>query len=602
MRLILELPDALHARPANLLVRLASSHPPDIRIGKGACTVSAKNILDVLALGAAKGDQIIVQIDGSEDGERAAAEAIRQLVERNFDSDLVPETGVGGVSGIAIGQAVVIEARDHAATARSTPTHERSVEEEQRRTTAAFARVRDDVLALVRALPSAEAALFEPEIAILDSLAPRVLEDVARGAGAEDAVTAQTRPASVTTDLLLDARLRLLDALADAAPVELETHADAVLVTGTLTPSLVAGLPGTTVGIVAGLEPGASAGFTSHAAILARGRRIPLAFVPEHVTAGIETGDLVVIDTTEHPARVWVTPSADLVESVRTRRDALARALADEETRALVSLAHLGVSVRVNVGAATESIPRAAEGVGLLRTELVFATLRRPPSEAEQLAAVLAIAGRSGPGPIVARLFDAGGDKPLPWLTAPPEAVDARGIGLLLLHEAVLTTQLRALGRAARAADVRVLLPLVRSERDVQDVRARAEPGLSIGAMVETPDAARDIDAIARAADFVCIGTNDLAAFVLGVDRADAAVTLDPRVLSLVAAIVRGTHAQGKQVTVCGELAGDERGARILVGLGVDALSVAPARVAPVRLALAATTRKACEELARRYQ
>ena len=595
MRLTLELPDALHARPANLLVRLASSHPPDIRIVKGTCTASAKNILDVLSLGAAKGDRIVLEIVGSEEGERAAADALRELIERNFDSDLVPESAVAGVPGIAIGQAVVALASDPTAATQGT------VLEEQARATAAFARVRADVLALVRALPRAEALLFEPEIAIVESLAPRVQGRVSQGARAEDAVVAQTEATLATTDLLIDARTRLLDALAGAVPPELGTDGEIILVTDALTPSLVAGLPANVVGIVAGVAPDRPVGFTSHAAILARGRGLPLAFVPDHVTAGMTTGDLVVVDTTELAARVWVTPSAALVDAARARRDALATAVADEETRAPVSLSHLGVAVRVNVGAALEPLPRAAEGIGLLRTELLFASLHRPPSEVEQLAALLALARRSS-GPIVARLFDAGGDKPLAWLAPPEGAREARGIELLLLHDAVLSTQLRALGRAAETADVRILLPLVRGERDVHDVRSRAAHGLQIGAMIETPEAALAIDTIAAAADFVCIGTNDLAAFVLGVDRADATLSLDPRVLSHVDAIVRGAHGQGKQVTVCGEMAGDDLGARILVGLGVDALSVAPSRVAPIRLLLAGTTRGECEQLARLHR
>jgi phosphotransferase system HPr (HPr) family protein len=589
VRLTLELPDALHARPANLLVRLASAHPPDIRIHKGACSGNAKNILDVLSLGATKGERIVLEIDGSEDAERAAADALRELIERNFDTDLVPETGVATVAGIAIGRAFVIEPREAGAIPRGTPLEERA------RVVAAFARVERELTLLVGALPPSEAALFEPELTILRSLAPRVIELVAAGAQAEEAIRAQTEHAA--TDLLLDARTRLTDALAGAMPPELETQEETILVTDALTPSLVASLPANVVGIVAGVAPEGAAGFTSHAAILARGRRIPLAFVPDHVTASVTTGELVALDTTETPARVWVLPSGALAESVRSRRDALRTATADLEARSLVSLAHLGVAVRVNVGALADAIPRGAEGIGLLRTELLFAVRSSAPSEAEQLAALLALAARAGEGPIVARLFDAGGDKPLTWLAPPDDARDARGIGLLLRHEAVLDAQLRALGRACETADVRVLLPLVRSSRDVDDIRARLGTAgtLKVGAMVETPEAVDEIDAIAGAADFVCVGTNDLTAFVLGVQRADAALSLDPRVLRLVDRIVRGAHRRARQVTVCGEMAADDRGARILVGLGVDALSVAPARVAPIRLLLGGVTRADCE-------
>jgi phosphoenolpyruvate-protein kinase (PTS system EI component) len=299
---------------------------------------------------------------------------------------------------------------------------------------------------------------------------------------------------------------------------------------------------------------------------------------------------------------VWVAPSDALAETLRAKRAALVTAALEEEERALVSLAHLGVAVRANVGAVAESIPRAAEGIGLLRTELVFAGSSRAPSEAEQVSAILALSQKATGGGVVVRLFDAGGDKPLSWLSPPAHDPDARGIALLFSHPEILDAQLRALGRARLSAEVYVLLPLVRSEQDVHDVRARAHPSLAIGAMVETPAAADRIDGIAAAADFVCIGTNDLAAFVLGVDRSQATIGIDAGVLGIVSRIVQGAHARGKKVTVCGEMAADDRGAKILVGLGVDALSMAPARVPPVRLLLARATRSECEELARAFE
>ncbi len=116
--------------------------------------------------------------------------------------------------------------------------------------------------------------------------------------------------------------------------------------------------------------------------------------------------------------------------------------------------------------------------------------------------------------------------------------------------------------------------------------------------MIETPDAADDAAAIARAADFVCIGTNDLAALLLGAERTDASQGLEPRVLGPIAHIVRVAHAQGKKVTVCGEVAADPRGARVLVGLGVDALSVAPPRLEEAVRALEGVDLEECRAAA----
>ena len=201
-----------------------------------------------------------------------------------------------------------------------------------------------------------------------------------------------------------------------------------------------------------------------------------------------------------------------------------------------MSLAHLDVAVRVNVGAIGDRIPRAAEGIGLLRTELLFADHLSPPAERVQLASVLAVARKAGSYPVVARLFDAGGDKPLAWLPPPPQR-RTRAASSCSFITRTCSRRSSASSRAPpRSADVRVLIPLVRTESDVDEVRARCGAAIAVGAMIESPAAVDRIDAIARAADFVCIGTNDLAAFVLGVDRANATLSLDRRVLALVRA------------------------------------------------------------------
>jgi phosphoenolpyruvate-protein kinase (PTS system EI component) len=142
-----------------------------------------------------------------------------------------------------------------------------------------------------------------------------------------------------------------------------------------------------------------------------------------------------------------------------------------------------------------------------------------------------------------------------------------------MLHPELLEAQLRAITRTAKGADVRVLLPFVSGPGEVEHVRACSGGALPVGAMIETPSAVDQIDAIAAASDFVCIGTNDLFASMTGVDRAAGAPLLDARLLRGIDRVVTAAHAQHRTVTVCGELAGDPQGARILVGLGVDAIS-----------------------------
>jgi phosphoenolpyruvate-protein kinase (PTS system EI component) len=504
--------------------------------------------------------------------------------------------GDGVVEGIAIGAAIVW-ADDPPPRAQAG-----AVEHEVARLEHATARAKSGIAELLRLLPRAEAELFEPEAAILDDLGPRLVQRVAEGVTPEDAVREAT--AAVPTDLLVDVRARLLDGLASGdRSVEslLEGRdGDRVLVTHSLTPSVVAALPARVVGIVAAAEDVAPhrPGYTSHAAILARGRDIVLAFVASDRISAIGRDDTVVVDTTGERARVWVRPNDELVLGARGRRDAWLRARSEEETKVTEPLAHLGVGVHVNIGLLHEHVPPSADGVGLVRTELLFSDHATAPSEAEQFWALRALAAQAGTMPIVVRLFDAGGDKLVSWLPAPDPA-RSRGIELLLSHPGILDSQLRALVRAAERADLRALVPMVTRPVHLERVRARITGKLAIGAMIETPGAVAQVDGIVGAADFVCIGTNDLTATVTGEDRANSTLSLDPRVLRMVEHVAVRAHAQGRKVTVCGELAGDPHCARIFIGLGVDGISVAPGRFARVKLSLRELTLADCERVAR---
>jgi multiphosphoryl transfer protein len=508
-----------------------------------------------------------------------------------------PEAGSPAVDGIAIGRAVLWasdpEPRSVAGTA----------EEEQRRLARALMRATRGVEDLVRFLPPAEAELFVPEVAILAELGPLLRGRVEGGATAEEAVNEAT--SQVSTDLLLDARARLLDGLGhNQRSIEslLEGRdGDRLLVTESLTPSVVASLPARVVGIVAASEGAAQSRgeYASHAVILARGRGIPLAFVPSNVVLAIADDDLVVLDTTGSIASVWVAPGESLLAEAQGRQEEWMLGCAQEEAKVAAPLAHLGLEVHVNIGSIYERLPASAEGIGLLRTELVFAGHARAPSEVEQFAALRAIAAPAGSGPVVVRLFDAGGDKPLEWLPAPAHSPLARGVELLFMHPGVLDTQLRAIVRAAEHVRVRVLLPLVRCARDVERIRELCHGKLAVGAMIETPEAVDHIDEVAAAADFICIGTNDLSAVVTGQARADSTLSFDTRVLRMIERVIAVAHTCARKVSVCGEIAGDPHGARILVGLGVDAISVAAARFAKVKLSLRDVTVEDCRGVAR---
>jgi phosphoenolpyruvate-protein kinase (PTS system EI component) len=508
-----------------------------------------------------------------------------------------PEAGSPVVDGIAIGRAVVWgpdpEPRSVAGTA----------EEEHARLARALVWAARGVENLVRLLPPPEAELFLPEVAILAELGPILLKRVDEGATGEEAVNEAT--SQVSTDLLVDARARLLDGLGHnrrSVDSLLEGRdGDRVLVTESLTPSVVAALPVRVVGIVAASDDtGRTRGeYTSHAVILARGRGIPLAFVPPNVVLAIADDDTVILDTTGSVASVWVAPAESVIVEAQRRHKEWVLGCSEEEAKVAAPLAHLGLEVHVNVGSVYERLPKSAEGIGLLRTELVFSGHATAPSEMEQFAALRAIAAPIGRAPVVVRLFDAGGDKPLAWLKPPAHSPLARGIELLFMHPGLLETQLRAIVRAVEHVSVRVLLPLVRSADDVERIRALSHGKFAVGAMIETPSAVDQIDEVAAVADFICIGTNDLFAMVTGHERANSTLALDKRALRMVERVIAVAHARARRISVCGEMAGDPQGARILVGLGVDAISVATARFAKVKLSLRGLTIDDCRAVAR---
>jgi multiphosphoryl transfer protein len=256
--------------------------------------------------------------------------------------------------------------------------------------------------------------------------------------------------------------------------------------------------------------------------------------------------------------------------------------------RALPPVTRDGRWVALLANAATAAEVRAAieaeaEGIGLLRTELAFLEAGDWPTEEEHAAALQPLLSLL-PGLVATvRVLDFGSDKTPPFLAG----IETRGIALMLEHPDALAAQLHAILRSAGRSELRILLPLVESAEQVRAVRRLLPDGVPLGAMLETPLAVRRANEIALEADFLSIGTNDLVQYTLGLDRTQPLATVrsagDPRVLGLVAAAVQTAHAAGLSIEVCGEAASVPELATLFVGLGVDELSVSPARVDELR-------------------
>ena len=335
----------------------------------------------------------------------------------------------------------------------------------------------------------------------------------------------------------------------------------------------------------------AAGGVTAHAAIVARSLGIPMVVGLGPEALEVCDGEVVVVDggrglLTRYPDRPAVAAAE---KDAERRRQAHAAAVAN---RLQPSATRDGRRVRVLTNATSvaeirEALEQGAEGVGLLRTELLFLDAGDWPDEERHYLFLKPLLAALAHRTVTVRLLDFGGDKTPPFLAG----CTGRGVELLLAEPRALRAQLAAILRAAEGTETRILVPMVTRVEQVEAVRAalRAELGdrraPALGAMIETPEAARNAPELARRLDFLSLGTNDLIQLTLGLDRESSGSSplTHPRVLPLVEGTVRAAHGAGIPVEVCGEAASDPAVVPLLVGLGVDELSVGAARVGEVR-------------------
>lgn len=366
-------------------------------------------------------------------------------------------------------------------------------------------------------------------------------------------------------------------------------------------------------------DPRRIAGFASvlggaegHTAIMARSLGLPAVLGVAGLLTGVRNGTTVVIDGVQ--GRVLIDPEPAVLEEYRCRQ--AERAMERERLKGLRGLpAITGDGVPISLMANLElprdmdtALDHGAQGIGLLRTEFLFMNREDLPDEDEQYIVLRAIIQGMRGRPVTVRTMDLGGDKLAGWMAgrygepANP-ALGLRAIRLSLREPRLLETQLAAILRAAAYGPVRILVPMIATAGELQQVRAVLDqtarrlrrrgtpvpdPLPPVGIMVEVPAAALSADSLAFAADFFAIGTNDLTQYTLAIDRGDEQVAalydpLHPAVLRLIQFTVQGARGTGIPVSVCGEMAGDPRFTALLLGLGLRELSMAPPSVLAVK-------------------
>jgi phosphoenolpyruvate-protein phosphotransferase len=404
-------------------------------------------------------------------------------------------------------------------------------------------------------------------------------------------------------DPLLAARAADLHAIARRAG-DLSTGSSsepppgAVVIADDLGPGEVAAWSGNLAAIVL-----AGGGTTAHAAIVARSLGIPLVTGAGPGVLAAAIGDEIGVDADR--GMVWIAPDSATRSRLRDHAERLAeQADRDRRERRQPARTADGRTVRLlaNAGTAPEvmaALDAGAEGIGLLRSELAFLEADAWPTEEQHALVLRAMLEPLGHRIATVRTLDFGGDKTPPFLTeqATGGPLGPRGIRLSLAASDGVAPQLRALFRVAGDAVVRVLVPMVTDAAEIDAVRtialaardavAPGAPDPLVGAMIEVPAAALMARTIASHCDFLSIGTNDLTQYTLAADRQNpgiaGTVAYHPAVLRLIARTIAAAHSAGILVDVCGEAGGDPELLPLLVALGVDELSVSPARIAQTR-------------------
>ncbi len=650
---ILIIPNAtgIHARPAAILADKAKAFEAQITLLKGDASANAKSITSILSLDISYGDRVQLSAAGS-DAKEAIAKILPLIQEGLGDKESPPPiplssaatkaqtrgpsaqnsdpnllSGLVASPGIAIGVAVQLgeESFDFSEEAQDSQEENKRLESSRERAKEALEALE---ISLKKHSDASKAAIFAAHRELLDDpeLIRKAKQMINRGKSAEyawqqacesDAMQLERLSNKVLAERandLRDVSKRILRLLTGKSPHRPHLPNNAILISEAFTPSFVAGID---TGKVKGFCT-TTGGTTSHIAIIARSLGLPALAGTQEAARDIPDGTTVVLDGERGELRV--SPSESMIQKVRERE----HTIRTEKSRDLkaahkpaLTIDGRRIEVVANIGGikdAAESVKLGGEGVGLLRSEFLFLDRAAAPSEEEQYEVycdtLLALQGR----PLLVRTLDVGGDKPLAYLPLPPEEnpfLGQRGIRIGLEQPEIFRTQVRAILRAGRHGKIRIMFPMISMIDEIRTAKAMLEEErtklgvapIETGIMVEVPSVAVMAEQFAKEVDFFSIGTNDLAQYTLAMDRGHPQLAaridaLNPAVLRLIKQTVDGALTEGKRVGICGGLASDPLAVPVLIGLGIEELSVTVPSIPTIKAEVRRYTASQCRSIA----
>ncbi|WP_319779212.1 phosphoenolpyruvate--protein phosphotransferase [Maridesulfovibrio sp.] len=641
----------LHARPAANLVAEAGKFQSAIRIHKGEKSASAKSINQVALLAVKNGETLTVTATGPD--AQQAIDGLKALYADNFGerdedvAEVVMDTepckvggegyvhGAPASAGYAVGPVYA-----HLA---SLPEVERleiaNIDAEVSRLDQALSTALSDIQSLQRETEKtagkANAAIFEVHGLILGDKDMRdkavsvisdekvnaefawfqVMDKMASDYRGLDDAYMQARAADV-----MDCGGRVLRVLTGEGEQAIRLERESIIVAHDLTPSDVAGMdPEKVLGIIT--ETG---GATSHAAILSRSMGIPAVIGTGECFQYVSDGQTIALDGFE--GTVWTSPDQVKLDEISAKRDQWLAECEEAKAKGAAPAKTVdGTEIMVmgNIGTPADA-PRVleygAEGVGLFRTEFLFQDRDQEPDEQEQFEAYVEAAKAMNGNPVIIRTLDIGGDKPVKYLDTPVEEnpfLGERGVRFCMARPELFRTQLRALLRAASAENIWIMFPMISGVEELEGVltfQAEVREGLiaegveiaekiKTGIMIEVPSAVAEAEKLAAICDFFSIGTNDLTQYVMAADRGNKSVSkicdsLNPAVLRMIKMTCDAASANNIEVGMCGELAGNPKASALLLGLGLDELSMSGPSIPEVKEAIRAVSMDECCALA----